>query len=134
VRLIDFFVYYEATLYKSKEEESRSGNRRLNKAIGIAAIIVAIWLMIFIQLFSYLFFRINVININAWKVVYLINALLIYIILRYVYLSNGRYQYVISDEYKFFTMSKFVGVFLMFLILMVSIGLSISVGVYLGNF
>ena len=90
--------------------------------------------MIFIQLFSYLFFRINVININAWKVVYLINALLIYIILRYVYLSNGRYQYVISDEYKFFTMSKFVGVFLMFLILMVSIGLSISVGVYLGNF
>jgi len=134
VRLIDFFVYYEATLYKSKEEESRSGNRRLNKAIGIAAIIVAIWLMIFIQLFSYLFFRINVININAWKVVYLINALLIYIILRYVYLSNGSYQYVISDEYKSFTMSKFVGVFLMFLILIVSIGLSISVGVYLGNF
>ncbi len=127
-------MYYEATLYKNKEEENRLGNRRLNKAIRIAAIIVSIWLTIFIQVFSYLLIRRNIINFDVLKYVFLIIGLLMYLILRYIYVSNGRYQYIISDKYKSFTIGKFTGLFLMFVVMLFSIGLSISIGVYLSNF
>ena len=134
MRLIDFFVYYETTLYKSKEEENSLGNQRLNKALTIAAIIIAVWVSIIIQLLSYLFLRKNVININVLIIIFLVIALLTYIIFRYIYILKGRYQYIISDNYRSFNMSKFLGAFVMFLTLLFSIGLSIAIGFFLGDF
>jgi len=134
MRLIDFFVFYEATLYKSKEEENRTGNQRLNKATRVAGLIVATWITILVQLFSFIILKRNLINSHIWMIVTFTIALMTILILQNIYITNDRYQYVISEQYRAFKLGRNAGIFIVFSVFLISIAISVSIGIYLGNF
>lgn len=134
MRLIDFFVFYEATLYKSKKEENRTGNQRLGKAIRIAGLIVAVWITTSVQLISFSILRRNIINIRTCAVIYFVIAVITILIFQNIYVTNNRYQYVISEQYRSFKMGRYKGIFIILFTLLASVALSVFVGVYMGNF
>jgi len=134
MRLIDFFVFYEATLYKNKEEENRTGNRRLGKAISIAGCIIALWLTTIIQIIVFLVLKRNIINLKIWVKVYFIVAILSILILRYIYISKERYQYIVSSQYRPFKLGRYAGITVIFFSLIASVALSVGIGIAMGDF
>ena len=132
MRLIDFFVFYEATLYKNKEEENRLGNQRLGKAIRVASMIVGTWLTIIIQLMVFLVLKRNIINADNHTLV--ITIVVMYFIagqiLQSVYITKDRYQYIISNDYPPFTLGKHIGILIIILTLLVSVALSVGIQFY----
>jgi hypothetical protein len=135
MRLIDFFVFYEATLYKNKEEENRTGNRRLGKAISIAGAIVGLWLTTVIQVIVFFVLKENLlINLKIWVKVYFIIAILSILILRYIYISKERYQYIISSQYRAFKLGRYTGAFVIFFLLIASVVLSVGIGIAMRDF
>jgi hypothetical protein len=134
MRLIDFFVFYEATLYKDKEEENRTGNRRLGKAISIAGCIIALWLTTIIQIIIFLVLKRNLINRKILVKIYFIIAVLSVLILRYIYISKERYQYIISSQYRPFKLGRYTGITIMIFVLLASVVLSVGIGIAMGDF
>jgi len=129
--MIDFFVFYQATLYKSPKAENHSGNQRLGKAIGIAAIIVTLWLCIVIQAFAVILFEKNPISTPIIVIAWIPLSIILTGLLSYVYETQGRWQYIISDGYDAFKMNKNLALFIGFIAMIGSI--IISAGISLIN-
>ena len=129
MRLIDFFVFYQATLYRSSKEESRKGNQRLGKAVRIAGIIIGSWLFTIIELTRFMLFTTSPIKFSIWLAIYLVFVAAIWIVLSYVYITKERFQYIISKQYKAFTTSKTLASVIGFFTLMISVAIVIIIGV-----
>lgn len=134
MRLIDFFVFYVTTLYKNKQR----GNLFWDSPVGRTAFVVGLTFTLLLssicEIAIFFIAGIDILENRLSIVPVVIGGTLLVQLLRYIYIARKRYEFIVSPQYKAFTLSSNLGVTICILISLLSFLSMIGVSVAIHDF
>ena len=120
MRFIDFLVFYPMANIKRKKLGGLTWSSSLRRAVFLAGLNITLLLFIVLEVICYVIFRINLFDSPYVKILILVFGMLIAQLFSYIYVTKGRYDFIVSSSYKPFTLNITAGVAICFLIFIFS--------------
>jgi hypothetical protein len=110
MRVIDFFVFYVTTLYKNKPRGNLFWDSPVRRTMFVVGLTFTLLLFSILEIVVFLIAGINIMENRLSEIVAIIGGVLLIQLLGYVYIVKKRYEFIISSQYRAFTLNANLGV------------------------
>ncbi len=118
MRLLDFLVFYLTSYFQGRRLNNLSRNSAIGRAGFFIGLIFIFWLVTILELVLFFVGHIDIIDMPRLMGIIIVGTgMLISNLIRIIYISNERYEFIISSTYKPFGLNIYRGVTICILIL-----------------
>ena len=127
MRVVDFFVFYVTTLFKNKPRGNLFWDSPVRRTMFVVGLTFTLLLFSILEIIVFLIARINIMGNRLSEIAGIIGGVLLIQLLGYVYIVKKRYEFIISSQYRAFTLNANLGAAICVVICLLSFFLMIGV-------
>ena len=115
MRLIDFIIFYTMAYFKRNKSGGDMWSNPLYRSVFLTSLILTLLSSILLEIICFIFFKLDALIVSATPIGLIIFCVIIGQLLSSLYVKRKRYEYIISSEYKPFTLSITLGMIICYL-------------------